>query len=209
MRSFTRRYLLVATAALFVSGGCSQPGLGGSAGAEDQPTKVKVNRKYGLECRFHSEEVGDDIKVITYVSLRDSKTGEEVRYHPLDAGSLIPENGFDKNLSWSPDEEYLILPLGRFEGFAVVKAAEALQSVKEKKYADSVRVQLNTGTQLWHDFEAWEGKGTFIFKAGMSESFPRFKYDSVEKRLTALDKVSEIFEGYNGAGKMVVLQESR
>jgi len=204
MRSFIGQYLIVALAALFLSGGCSRPGLGGNAGAGDKPAKVKVNRKYGLECDFYSEEVGDGIKAITSVSIRDSRSGEEVRFEPEDPGSLVLNNGYDKNVSWSPDEEYLLLPLGRFEGFALVKSAEALKSVREKKYADSVRVQLKTGTQLWHDFAAWEGQGAFTFQAGMSESFPRFKYDPADRRLTALDKVNEIFEGYNGAGKIVI-----
>jgi hypothetical protein len=169
----------------------------------NQPAQVKENHKYHLACVFHSEEIGG-ARVVISVSIQDRRTGEVVVFKPLDGESLTLNEGFYKNVAWSPDEEYLLLPLGRFEGFGVVKSADALQSVRNHSYEDFIRVQLDTDTKLWHDLDKWDGSTSFVFKAGMSGSFPGFKYDVTTKKLNAVEKVSDIFIGYNKNGKVPV-----
>jgi hypothetical protein len=171
---------------------------------QDKIQSGKLNRKYNLVCTFHTMEVTADSKVVDSVSIRDNQSGDEVRFQPSDPDSLLYGAGYVKNTSWSPDEEYLILPLGQFDGFCVIKSSEALQSVREKKCVDTIRIQLKTGLRMSHEFEKWDGSSVFVFTAGMEHSFPRFRYDFSNGKLTALEKVNDIFEGYNGKGVLPV-----
>jgi hypothetical protein len=192
---------LVGLSVVFSS--CHQPG---TVSSQDQIRPGKSNQKYNLEYRFHTMEVTAGSRIIESVSIRDNKGGDEARFEPSDPDSLLHGDGYTKNVSWSPDEEYLILPLGQFDGFCVIKSSEALKSVREKKCVDTIRIQLKTGLKMSHEFANWDGSSAFIFTAGMEHSFPRFRYDFSDQQLAALEKVNDIFEGYNRKGVLTVTQ---
>ena len=151
-------------------------------------------------------EVTKGNRIVDAVSIRDRNKGEVVKFEPLDPQSLLLADGYTRNVSWSPDEEYLILPLGQFDGFCIVKSNQALGSVREKKCLDTIRIQLNTGLQMSHEFVSWDGNSAFVFKAGMENSFPQFKYDISKRRVTAVERTNDIFEAYNLAGKLAISQ---
>ena len=151
-------------------------------------------------------EVTKGNRIVDAISIRDRNKGEVVKFEPLDPQSLLLVDGYTRNVSWSPDEEYLILPLGQFDGFCIVKSNPALGSVREKKCFDTIRIQLNTGLQMSHEFVSWDGNSAFVFKAGMENSFPQFKYDISKRRVTAVERTNDIFEAYNLAGKLAISQ---
>lgn len=76
-----------------------------------------------------------------------------------------------------------MLPLGRFEGFAVIKAESALQVLNKTSvdYAAGVRIVLVPSTALWHEFIGWSPPNTFIFKAEVSNTKVEFKF-TIEKK---------------------------
>ena len=150
-------------------------------------------------------EVTPGNRTVHGVSIRDLKNGDEVRFEPLESSFLVGES-FVKNVSWSPDEEYLILPLGQFEGFCIIKSSEALKSVREKECFDTIRIQLKTGLQMSHQFASWDNSCAFMFTAGMERSFPQFRYDFSSRQLSALEKENDIFEGYNSNGAIPVVR---
>ena len=116
------------------------------------------NRKYNMACLFHGEEMdtgtGEKIQVIRYVILRDNATGKELRYAPLDETSVVSSQAYFTSV-WSPDEEYLVLPRGRFKGFCIINSSVALESVQKNQCSDFIKVQETNDTGLWHDFEKW------------------------------------------------------
>lgn len=166
----------------------------------------KLNQKYNLVYKFHTMEVTADSKIVDGVSIRDNKSGDEASFQPSDPDSLLYSEGYAKNISWSPDEEYLILPLGQFDGFCVIKSSEALKSVREKKCADTIRIQLKTGLRMSHEFVKWDGNSAFVFTAGMEHKFPQFRYDFSNQQLKAFEKVNDIFEAYNAKGILPISQ---
>src|SRR5262245_54489757 len=118
--------------------------LGGSSGQTSDPPKVlgaSRNQKYGLSCLFYGERVdaeGEPVELMRYVAVRDDRTRKEVRYVPVDENSMPDQYGTSTKV-WSVDEEYLILSRGRFEGFCIIKAADALEHVEKKTCTDFVR----------------------------------------------------------------------
>lgn len=73
----------------------------------------KENRKYGLTATFYgthykSNEDELEYKITREVIFRENKTGIEVKYK---ASGLIPAGNFYFTEIWSPDEEYIILPI--------------------------------------------------------------------------------------------------
>jgi hypothetical protein len=157
-------------------------------------TPVVGNKKYGLECVFHLAETGEGAgagKYVEYVSIRDARTGEEATYKPRDTNdSLLFSQGYFKEV-WSADAEYLLLPFGRFDGFCIIRAREALSSVRKQKCFDTIKVEfVRPGGEvplsaLWHEFAKWEGKTSFSFRAGLENDLRPFEYDFAAGRLTA------------------------
>lgn len=168
----------------------------------DKSVSVTENRKYGLKCIFHAEKL-EGFTVINSISLQDSRTNHEAEFKPIDRDSLIPGKGFFKDV-WSPDEEYLILPLGRWDGFCIVQSRDALQSVEAGRWNDFVRVEMNNGTGLWHEFGKWREGNSFEFSAGLSGDQIPFVYDILTRRLTALDPITDSFVGQNASGKVAI-----
>jgi hypothetical protein len=192
---------LVGLSVVFSS--CHQPG---TVSSQDQIRPGKSNQKYNLEYSLHTMEVTAGSRIIDGVSIRDKKSGEEARFEPSDPQSLLLGDGYVKNISWSPDDEYLILPLGQFEGFCLIKSSEVLNSIREKNCFDTIRIQLKTGLKMSRQFANWDGDSAFVFTAGMENRFPRFRYDFSSRQLSALEKVNDIFEGHNSRGGLAVVR---
>lgn len=146
----------------------------------------KDNKKYNLSATFYGEELrygeNEEVvsKIITYVVFRDNKTNVEVKYSPKGTTSAAD---FYFTEIWSPDEEYLILPIGKFEGFGIFEAKDALKNVKSNKYFDTIKVKHEHSGWYWHDFEKWEDDSTFSFRAGLSGDMFAFKYNVAKSEL--------------------------
>jgi hypothetical protein len=178
-----------------VAGPLALPGCGSKGAASGDVLATKVNRRYGLTLRLHGERLsldGGRSTVVKYVTIRAEQNGRDVRFVPLDSASLESSEGFFLDV-WSPDEQLLVLPLGRFEGFCVIRANQAVDLVANQKCGDFVRVELDTGAQLWHEFERWDGPSTFTFRAGLSGDRTRFAYDVRQHHARAESPVSESF----------------
>ena len=168
--------------------------------------KVTPNHKYKLEAIFSGTdvEVGDrKVPVIEQLTIRNSETGQEVQYTHPDGPSISDANAYFTDI-WSPDYELLVLPLNRFRGFCIIRAAEALAAIQKHSCQDTVRVRTETGTALWHEFEKWDTDQSFIFNAGLSGDQTRVRYEMASERLTALEPNVRFLEGENKKGKIKV-----
>jgi hypothetical protein len=205
------KYLLLPTAAaalLVIQGGCSS---GGSGAGAPQLISARENRKFGLICQFYGHEVtldgGKREKVVEYVSVKRERDGAQVRYKPADGETLSESSGYFEQV-WSPDDETIVLPLGRYDGFWITRSSEAFSKLSNGGSDDSIRVQLNTGARLWHEFSRWKGTGCFQFTAGLSGQQTTFTYSIRGKRLTTSEKINSDFYGENAAGRLKILEES-
>jgi hypothetical protein len=198
-----RLYLLLAAGLLALVSPCaprSSPPQ--TAAPREHVLSVKENRKYKVRCVFYGEEmeVGANLKakVVRYVAVRN-EGGDEARYAPLDAAAGDSDIYFDD--VWSPDEEYLVLPRGRSEGFCIVKARGAFEGVKARRCDDFIKVRETNGTALWHEFVGWDGE-SLTFKAGLSGDSFTFAYDLPRRSLTTAERPAPSVEGENSGGKL-------
>jgi hypothetical protein len=193
-------------------------GLGFCQSTESQKNNDKVivitskeNSKYGLTATllgiiFKPDENGEpEYKIIKSIVFRDNKTGAEVEYKPT---GTLPAGDFYFTEIWSPDEEYLALPIGMYEGFAIFESKDALKSVKDNNYFDTIKVKsLNSGW-FWHEFEKWENGSTFSFRAGLDGDMFAFKYNVAEKELYCFTtKCEEMDIGKNIKGDVKPLKK--
>jgi hypothetical protein len=164
---------------------------------------VKENQKYKLRCSFYADSPSGaaDENVVEYITLQDMITGRELKYAPAGADSLVLEHGYFTDV-WSPNEDLLLLPRGRFDGFCIVKSSDALQSLETGKCLDYVVVELKNGTGLWHEFGKWDGSDAFTFKVGLSGEKVGFKYEISARRLKVLNRANNTFQGRNSDGKV-------
>jgi hypothetical protein len=172
--------------------------------------KVTENPKYQLEAIFSGEniEVGDRTeKVIESVTIRSKATGDSVKYSRKDGPAESDSEAYFTAV-WSPDGDWLVLPLGRFFGFCLIRARDALASIRNQKCTDNLFVRLSTRSHelLWHEFEKWDGSSAFIFKAGLYGDHTRLRYDMTTGRLSVLDAnaIPRNIEARNDKGKIAI-----
>jgi hypothetical protein len=202
-----RLNLLLAAGMLALASPCApRPSPPQTAAPREHILSVRENRKYKVRCIFYGEEMevgaNQKAKVIRYVVVRN-EGGDEARYAPLDAAAASDSNIYFTDV-WSPDEEYLVLPRGRSEGFCIVKARGAFESVKAGRCDDFIRVRETNGTALWHEFAGWDGE-SLTFKAGLSGDSFTFAYDLPRRSLTTTERPVPSVEGENGGGKLSVV----
>ncbi len=173
--------------------------------------KVTENNKYQLEAIFSGEDfgIGDQThKVIESLTVRSKTTADNVKYSREDGPDSDPEAYFTE--VWSPDNEWLLLPLDRFSGFCIIRAHEAMATIRKQKCSDNLFTRLSTSSHelLWHDFEKWDGDAAFVFKAGLYGDNTRLRYDLTTGRLTVLDPnaIPRHIEGRNDKGKIAIVQ---
>lgn len=182
----------------------------------DKPLVIaqRENHKYRLVVTFYGEEVtfGEGVsqrteKMISYLTIRDEQKANEVRYVPPETGAEDNPHFYFTEV-WSPDEEYLLLPLGNFQGFGVCKANEAMTAIKNRKFFDSIAVRVDSGANLWHEFGKWEGNTAFSFKAGLSGDLFGFRYDFASQKLFAPGANSSAgFIGRNQKGELKIISQ--
>lgn len=184
--------------------GCEHPNTAG-----DRLLASKSNPKFNLTCLFYGQEVkldsGATAKAIDSVTVRDVQARREVRFKPEDAASLQQSIGYYNDV-WSPDGEYLVLPLGRFEGFAVFKASQAVNLIGAGKTGDYVRVQMENGVRLWHKFGGWTDEASFSFEAGLSNDLAPFRYSIRDGVLTAESSKLTSVVAFNSRGLMPIMR---
>ncbi len=141
--------------------------------------------------------------VIEQLTIRNSETGQQIQYSRPDGPSTSDAHAYFTDV-WSPDYELLVLPLNRFRGFCIIRAAEALAAIRKQSCGDTIRVRADTGTALWHQFEKWDTDQSFVFNAGLSGDQIRLRYEIGPERLTALEPNVRFLEGENNRGKIKV-----
>jgi hypothetical protein len=165
---------------------------------------TKTNRKYALTCIFYREklDMGDGTfhLLIDRVAVRDDRTGTEIPFIPEEPENLNISSGFYTDV-WSPDEEFLILPLGRFQGFRIYRAETAIQRLKNGAFDDSIRIRMRPDTWLWHEFEGWKDRHTFLFTAGLSGDQTRYSYIPFTGPLNIFGNPFDFF-GSNSKGEI-------
>lgn len=158
------------------------------------PTVVE-NVKFGLQCVFKIAELNagegsPSIKYVERVVIRDTRGGGEASYAPLigDADALSSSQEYFPDV-WSPDGEYLVLPLGPFRGFCVIKAKGALVTVGQRRCDDFIRVldyrppMDVKEVAFFHEWGRWEEGAAFSFKSGLHGDRKTFVYDAARKQL--------------------------
>ena len=166
----------------------------------------KENQKYDLTAIFYGvdfhfeDEKNTVVKIIKHVVFRNNKTKTEVKY---ETSGTIPAGEFYFTEIWSPDEEYLILPIGMFEGFGIFKAKDALENIKSNKFFDTIEIGNSRGGSYWHDFGKWENNSTFSFRAGLYGDMFAFKYNLAKSELYCYrTNCGENEIGINAKGKI-------
>jgi hypothetical protein len=172
--------------------------------------KITANKKYQLEAIFSGQDlaVGDQPhKVIEALAIRSKTTGDSVKYSREDGPAAEDMEAYFTDV-WSPDNEWLVLPLGRFSGFCIIRAREAMATIRKQECSDNPYVRLSTSSHelLWHDFEKWDGDAAFVFKAGLYGDNTRLRYDITTGHLTVLDPdaIPRHIEARNTKGKIAI-----
>lgn len=171
----------------------------------------KDNKKYNLTAIFRGENFryGDNdefsTKIIRHVIFRSNETGAEVEYKPTGG---LPAGDFYFTGIWSPDEEYLVLPIGMFEGFGIFKTKDGLENIKSNKYFDTIKVKLNTSGWFYHSFEKWEDDSTFSFRAGLDGDMFAYKYNLEKEELYCYQESCEQQDiGFNNKSKIKAIKK--
>jgi hypothetical protein len=167
----------------------------------------KENKKYSLTAAFygirHNAAGKDELSYTIIQKVVLKKTGGNVEGITYNATGQIPAGDFYFTEVWSPDEEYLVLPIGKFEGFAIFKAKDALNDIKANKYFDTIKTKSVNSGWFWHDFEKWEDNSTISFRAGLYGDMFAFKYNFEKKALACYQEKCEEFDiGFNNKGKI-------
>jgi hypothetical protein len=180
---------------------------------ESRPIFASNNDRYGLSVEFFGEWVGPDGDrmsqfTVDHVLLRDVRSKESVQYRAADPSGLRNSLAYFRNV-WSPDQEYLVLPAGRFDGFDIFNAHGALAGLKSRLVADSISVRYRgQSSSLWHGFAGWSGDHILQFEVEFESSKIPFSYDLSRKELSSTSAQIPIFDASNFKGE-VPIQWSR
>jgi hypothetical protein len=172
---------VLAISGCLLAGGDSQ--LGPAVSQETTPIVSRGNAPYHLAVEFYGEYIGPDGEpptqlVVDRIVVRDTRTGGVEKFMPDDADTLQSSFGYFTDV-WSPDGAYLVLPLGRFQGFAVFASASAMEELREGHSRETIQIRLANGDSpmLWHEFLGWEGERVLRFSAGLSGRAVEFRFD--------------------------------
>jgi hypothetical protein len=200
LRLLLRCWLLLSTAA------------GRRAPTPSMSIATRENARYGLVAEFFGERLGADgeprdAMLVTDVVIRERASGRTARFKPTDEETLRSSFAYFPEV-WSPDGLYLVLPLGRWEGFAFFSAKSAVADVQANRPIQTIRVQLPglSASPLWHEFSAWKTPHRLQFGAGMSSTLVEFTFDPDSAVTTAAFKGAASFEAVtrNGVAQVQV-----
>lgn len=158
--------------------GCGQPD------AKDTLQRQRCTA-LGFTLVFDGDMVGGQVfpKAI-YLEDRDE---HKIQFKPRDAVS-VQQSSFAIQPAWSPNHEWLLLPDGRFDGFAAFKANQLPNAIAYASKALRVGVCDESGTRWWHEFMRWKSPSVFEFRAGLSGQFTKFECDLVTGKVTLCSK---------------------
>jgi hypothetical protein len=194
-----RRLLIVLAVSLlgFSFAGCNKPQVDVdreeadmAAFLEQKPHLLfkKTNKVVGISALFFGRDIPGNVhpkQIIDYIVLKDKRTGQAATYSPECVTRQAADFFFPD--IWSPDGAYTVLPLDKYDGFAIFNSATAIQDIKSRKYADTIRVWCGDARPCWHNFDGWEGQAAFRFKGEMERDTSSFKYDIPTRHLSCFD----------------------
>lgn len=158
---------------------------------QEELLSVESNKKYGLDCMLYgsqivaydvNNQIAGKTRIIRDILLYDRKSGDHIIYAPYETESLDHFSLYED--VWSPNEEYLVLPLGRTDGFHILHASQALKYLNERKKG-FVRIDLGHIPVL-HTFWKWAGDDAFLFSAGHAYTDYQYIYEIGTNTLSAL-----------------------
>jgi hypothetical protein len=171
----------------------------------------KENEKYNITANFYGmlfrpdENKDEHYKIIKRVVFQDNKSKVEIEYKPT---GTIPAGNFYFTNVWSPDGNYLVMPIGRFEGIAIFEAKTDLVDLKNNIYFDTIKIKSQTGDYYAHDFETWIDDSTFSFRAGLSGNSWTFRYNISKRELQCFSvKCEELDIGENNKGEIKTIKK--
>jgi len=112
--------------------------------------------------------------LIDHITLKNTRSGETVTYAP-DVTTRQAADFFFADV-WSPDGQYLVLPLDKYDGFAIYRAQTAIADVKRGTPADTVRVWTGEARKYWHVFDGWTAPASLRFRGELERSSFAFEY---------------------------------
>lgn len=175
----------------------------------DAALLTKENSKYGLVVEFFGEWVGPDSDpeqqwMVERLILRETTGGEGVHFQPEDDQALVNSLGYYAEV-WSPDFEYLVLPLGRFEGFGIFDSKRAHGDLQQGQVPERIQIVslADGGAPLWHTFGQWQDDDTFKFSAGRAGDEIDFFYD-IGAGAVSMDGPSDAFEARTSRGALTI-----
>jgi hypothetical protein len=150
-----------------VVSGCGQPDL-------QEPLQRQHSKSLNLTLLVEGDIVGNQVfpKDIYIEDGNKHKTRFECR----DAASVWLSS-FAIQPAWSPSHEWLLLPDGRFNGFAAFRAKELPHALADASKPLRVGVSDVSGIRWWHEFVGWKSPTVFEFRAGLSGKFTSFECD--------------------------------
>lgn len=170
-----------------------------------QPIFAATNAKYGIATEFFGTWVGPDQDPktqfsVTRVVVRKAASNASAQYRPADADAAERSLMYFRDV-WSPDLEYLVLPAGRFDGFAVFNSRSAVPDVKSNRPADSVSIRYRgQARSLPQIFRGWSGGHALLFDVQFETSSISFSYDLGRKELSSPSDKIDVFDAVNLGG---------
>lgn len=175
--------------------------------AAGQTISVLENQRYGSAVEVCGQVISPDgiqkLWEVERLYVRN-KAGARREFVPDDAASLQQSFGYYAGV-WSPDQEFLVLPRGRFEGFAVMVAAKGLEGVAATQRGTIRLVDpgKDGDTGLWHEFGGWREGHLLEFSAGLSGDKVSFTTDVTSGRVWSA--TANTFEAITTTGRSKVL----
>lgn len=158
--------------------GCGQP-------ASKESLQRQHSKTNGLTLVFDGDIVGEQV-FPKAIYLEDGNK-HRTRFESRDAAS-VQQSSFTVQPAWSPSHEWLLLPDGRFDGFAAFKARELPNALADASKALRVGVSDVSETRWWHEFVQWKSPSVFEFRAGLSGQFTSFECNLTTGKVTICGK---------------------
>lgn len=181
----------VMTGAMLAVAGCGQK--------TKPPLFVVNNDKYALSADFFGAWVGPDQDRFSQFSIekvvvRDTRSNETAEFRH--AGADVPDDSvmYFRDV-WSPDREYLVLPAGHLDGFAVFNSRGALAAIRENHATDLIAIRYRGQSQsLSHRFLGWTSASILRFEVQFETSKIPFSYDLERRELSSPSDAIPVFD---------------
>ncbi|HEY5704135.1 MAG TPA: hypothetical protein VIS96_01010 [Terrimicrobiaceae bacterium] len=189
-------------------GGCSF-GVEGGKGSEGTLLATSHNPRANLSVEFYGTWVGSDAAprekwVVTRIAINDGSTGKKIRFTPDDPQTLRDSFGYFADV-WSPDFNYLVLPLGRYEGFVVLPTGAVTKKLRKQGHGKiQIKLAGDDSPLLWHEFLGWQRHHLLRFSAGLSGDSVEFQYDPEAKTVYGLANTPASFRAISAMGEIPI-----